>query len=724
PGEVTDAISARLRSLSAEHRRVLTLAAFLGDVFHFTTLARIAGGDEDLLLDALEEAIRQRFVVSEGPDFRFAHPLVRHVLYSEASVPRRQRLHHQIATALEELYADSIDERIEVIAHHLLNSGDRAAPSQVVEFCRAAGERALSLYAWRDAARYFEAATVAAASLQSFGIHDRAALHFRAGFSYYRDSDVGPALEHYGTAAGLFRDAGDSVGLLRTEVERTRAHFSLASVPFGTLVDIAPLEAAMRDVGETDLVLKGQALSVISIVYWHARRTEEAVEAATKALALGHETDSARLKSDALHARGLALMQDLQLEESVRDLRESERLAREVGDPWLLSWPLPRIAPPLIALGRISEAESVIDEACAVSTRVHDWAEVSLSFAYRVVADCLKGDFHAIEAHASAGLDAARRSRYPWGAAILLPTLAAERCARGAFDEAEDAVAILAEKGAIIDDPGLAMTAIAFVYRVLIRAAASDHDGARQILRPVLDSVLRAGRRDLQSVVGHCALAEAAHYLGEPEVAQAQYAPLASATGKGLVFCPSWGFLVPRVLGVIAADNQRWDEAEAHFQRAIKEARNCGARPELARTYLDYATMVSSRSGGRERDFASGLLTEGALLFDELSMSAFVVRSSQLAALIDATTPVTSAAVEFPDTLSAREVEVLLLVARGRSNQQIADDLVLSIKTVARHISNIFNKTRVSNRSAATAYAFEHGLAAPSINVTPTAHAG
>jgi DNA-binding NarL/FixJ family response regulator len=55
-------------------------------------------------------------------------------------------------------------------------------------------------------------------------------------------------------------------------------------------------------------------------------------------------------------------------------------------------------------------------------------------------------------------------------------------------------------------------------------------------------------------------------------------------------------------------------------------------------------------------------------------------------------------------------VEVLQLVARGRSNQQIADELVLSAKTVARHMSNIFGKIGVENRSGATAYAFEKGL--------------
>ena len=63
-----------------------------------------------------------------------------------------------------------------------------------------------------------------------------------------------------------------------------------------------------------------------------------------------------------------------------------------------------------------------------------------------------------------------------------------------------------------------------------------------------------------------------------------------------------------------------------------------------------------------------------------------------------------------PAGLTAREVEVLRLVASGRSNAQIATDLVLSEKTVARHLSNIFGKLDVGSRTAAAAYAFEHGL--------------
>jgi DNA-binding CsgD family transcriptional regulator len=64
-----------------------------------------------------------------------------------------------------------------------------------------------------------------------------------------------------------------------------------------------------------------------------------------------------------------------------------------------------------------------------------------------------------------------------------------------------------------------------------------------------------------------------------------------------------------------------------------------------------------------------------------------------------------------PHGLTGREAEVLRLVASGKTNSQIAADLVLSEKTVARHLSNIFAKLDVSSRTAAAAYAFEHQLA-------------
>ena len=57
-----------------------------------------------------------------------------------------------------------------------------------------------------------------------------------------------------------------------------------------------------------------------------------------------------------------------------------------------------------------------------------------------------------------------------------------------------------------------------------------------------------------------------------------------------------------------------------------------------------------------------------------------------------------------------REVQVLKLVAAGKTNRAVASELFLSEKTVARHLSNIFTKLDVSSRAAATAFAYQHKL--------------
>ncbi len=72
--------------------------------------------------------------------------------------------------------------------------------------------------------------------------------------------------------------------------------------------------------------------------------------------------------------------------------------------------------------------------------------------------------------------------------------------------------------------------------------------------------------------------------------------------------------------------------------------------------------------------------------------------------------PSTESPPPIPGNLTTRELEVLRLVASGKTNRAIAGDLVISEKTVARHVANIFTKLDLSSRSAATAYAYEHGL--------------
>ena len=65
---------------------------------------------------------------------------------------------------------------------------------------------------------------------------------------------------------------------------------------------------------------------------------------------------------------------------------------------------------------------------------------------------------------------------------------------------------------------------------------------------------------------------------------------------------------------------------------------------------------------------------------------------------------------ELPSGLTQRELEILLVLVRGKSNQEIADDLRISVKTVGNHVQHVYEKAGVRSRAAATLWAFEHDL--------------
>jgi DNA-binding CsgD family transcriptional regulator len=102
-------------------------------------------------------------------------------------------------------------------------------------------------------------------------------------------------------------------------------------------------------------------------------------------------------------------------------------------------------------------------------------------------------------------------------------------------------------------------------------------------------------------------------------------------------------------------------------------------------------------------------LIDGVLPLGEASQGVTAIEAF-LAEVADASTEPPGRTTPANANLSAREIEVLRLVAGGRSNQQIADELVISLNTVARHVSNIFLKIGAANRAEAAAFGTRHGL--------------
>jgi ATP/maltotriose-dependent transcriptional regulator MalT len=112
-----------------------------------------------------------------------------------------------------------------------------------------------------------------------------------------------------------------------------------------------------------------------------------------------------------------------------------------------------------------------------------------------------------------------------------------------------------------------------------------------------------------------------------------------------------------------------------------------------ARTLLGQALRDSGEEAGAAESFAAA-----AKLFD------------QIGAHLDARLVFADTGPALPAGLTEREVEVLRLIAAGMTNNEIAGALYLSVKTVSRHLSNIFSKIGVTSRAGATAFAFEHEL--------------
>lgn len=633
PDEVTAAIAARVHSVSEGCRRILTLASILGDRFLPDLLSAVSGVGEDGLLELLEEGMHQHLLLSDGPAFQFAHPLIRHVFYMEPSVARRQRLHHQVAQTLQRRSADGIATDSLEIAHHLVSAGPAAESEQLVEYAHRAGDEALGRFAWGQAARFYEAALAVAEVDARLPVRERAELHHRAGLAHFRNLDVGPGLDHYEKASEAYRLAGDTPGLARMLMERVRAKVTLASVPYGTMVDVQPLEDALAALGDSEPALHGQIQAMLAQVYWTAGQPEKAEESAQRGLEIGRRIKDQRLCTEASHALALAQIQSLQVREALKSWRNCVAFARDAGDPWLYGWPLPRLSLTLTALGQLDDATALAEQARQKASQIQDWAAHSVVLAALVSLAVARGEFAAAEQHAQEAMIMVRRSRYPWGGVIVLPALACGRCLSGKWAEAESALAMLTEPGVLFDEPGPWVQLMAWMHRQLIGAHAGRLADVKAQVSALPTTAQPPDRPGTLALPGFCTFVEIGERLGVPALAGGAYEALQIAAERGVVFSAGWGgwvFLIQRILGVAATLRGWWTQAEDHFGAGIEVAAATGARPELARTYLDYAHMLARRAGHDDRARAIHLLMKAIPLFNDLGMHPFGGRAKVL----------------------------------------------------------------------------------------------
>jgi DNA-binding CsgD family transcriptional regulator len=157
-----------------------------------------------------------------------------------------------------------------------------------------------------------------------------------------------------------------------------------------------------------------------------------------------------------------------------------------------------------------------------------------------------------------------------------------------------------------------------------------------------------------------------------------------------------------RLLGEIATVAGNACVAETQLDAALALADACAAPYERALTLLSLAGL---RRATRARDQIEAPLAEARAIFASLGAHTALALADTLAPRRLPESPTSN-----PAGLSVRETEVLVLLSTGASNQEIADELVLSVRTVERHVNNLYRKVGARGRADATAYAARHGL--------------
>lgn len=280
--------------------------------------------------------------------------------------------------------------------------------------------------------------------------------------------------------------------------------------------------------------------------------------------------------------------------------------------------------------------------------------------------------------------------------------------ARGAFADAvpefRAAIERFARGGAPPRAAGVAFAEMSDALR-----AAGDLSGADVALRKSVeagwDPAPEQALLDLATGRTEAALATARRILGEARspisrvrrlsrvvevlLAAGDFHAAATAVGELSELVERWGTPMfrghaARARGALALATGTPRDAEAELRSAVAAFGDAGSAYEVARTRLVLASALDATGdpdvAGRERAAAASALD-------------------------------TPTAADASGRLTERQIEVLRLVAAGRSNREIAAVLHLSEKTVARHLSNIFLKLDVPSRTAAAAYAYEHGIA-------------
>ena len=704
PEGVKAVVAERLGRLSDGCRRVLEVAAVLGREFELRALQPASGLDPGRLLELLEEAEAARVVGAVGGGlgrWRFAHALVREVLYEGLPAARRVQLHGHVGEALESVYSADSGPHLAELAHHFVAAapGGGEMVGRAVLVATLAGRRALDLLAWEEAAGLFERALAALELAERPDQQQRCELLLELGEARMAASDVGAARAAYQQAGQLARRIGAPDAL-------ARAGLGLGLELTSGIVDqveVGLLEEALAALGGADSPLRARVLARLARALLFTPQAQRRLALSEEAVGLARRLGDPATLAAVLYDRHVAIWGSELAEvagERLAAATEVVRLAERLGDRAMALRGRGLRRADLLELGDLAgfDADLAAAEQTAEELRqLHYHWQLPLARATRAT---LAGRFAEAEEQAAQGLAIGRRAGDQAVEIYFAGVVAPLRFMQGRFGETVELLQDLAARFPAMP-----------VFRAGLAAAfaeADRTDQAKAEVERLAAENLAAVPRDPAWSYSLAMLALACHHLGDAERAvtlRELLEPYADRNIAGtrigaLCLGPAAYFL-----GLLQLTLGRPEQALRRFEHAVELAGRIQARPMVAmcREGQARALLALGRSGDGPQ--ATALLEEITVTAQELGIHGLGERASAL--LKELAAP---AAPAWPAGLTGREVEVLRLIAAGRSNRAIAQALFISPNTVLHHVSSIFAKTGVANRAEAAAYATRHGL--------------
>jgi len=685
PDSIIEVVTERLARLEFATRKLVELVAVAGprvDLRVLRAAADMTDADIALALDDLVDAGLLAVVRRPLLAYEFPHALVRDTVEGGVPEAARARLHLRIGEALEAVHEGDPRSVIGELAAHYAAAAGLGAEAKAVYYLRRAGEQALASIAYDEALEHFTTAL----DLSPPGSDARIECLIAIGEI---DNKVGS----FDAAASMFELAFDLArGRGRAQLAGLAAlgHGDSSHLPgLPSPTSVTMLTEAIEMLGDERSSLRAQLEASLALSYLHTGRADDAHRTSASAITIARATDDEAL----IWALGATVIIENDPHRRLEYAVELQQISERLNSYWYAVSGTTCELRSLVALGRLDEVPGVLRRHKSMAQRVGSVVADIEGFCFDATLALARGDFAAAEAAAERGLQRGT-DRHPGAAGVYGLQMFAIRRDQGQLAEVMPVLELAARNPRVqgVWGPGLAV----------LFAEVGRLDDARDRFDALAADGFAAIPRDAVWPAALSFLADVCIALGDTTQAERLYhemLPFANtALMVALTIC-----LGPadRLLGGLAALRGRPDDAERHFAAAIELARSAGAPPWIARVEHDWARTRIARG---EHDRAQPLVESALGTAEALGMR---VLAEQCRLMY---TKVPVAPTTLPDGLSAREVDVIRLIAAGCSNREIGERLSISANTAANHVRAILMKTATANRAEAAAYAARHAL--------------